>query len=756
MPTIDELPSATSTSPQDVLPIEQGGITRSVSVAELLSSVQPAIEVPSPCVLGRSSLGPGGPESLTVGLGLVVQNASVAANGGDHAFFAQAQSFLTTDEAIINSSGTPKQLPIPSLRALFSAGSNVTIDQNGVIGATTDPSVTSQLQTLSQDITSTDGSITALSARIPAGGVAGLNGSGQVTAPIAGDVSLGTVKAASVGTSRQLATRAVDVINVLDFGAVTGGADCTAAFTAAFNQLGSSGGEIFVPGGDYWLSTPLVFTGKPVALRGVGRGQTKIHLQHTGVGFDFVPTSLFNKVVVRGITFSAESTTGQTAAAIRITYPSTGSFGYVSASIDEIEIFSYPNASNGVTPFPQTFQRGIVLNNCWSTQVRNISWFGPPAAPGATTSATIEVNGSIDTRIDGLQAYFGNAVVLQTGYCEGIYINAPIVVGADYLVSQTNETQWAGYKVNTPQLLGLWVANGEVNTNLGTVLLNNVTGGFFDGLDISRDAGPNTPQIFFNLTNVSKFHVSHCNFVGGPSGGSPQDIAFSFSSTWDSSDNIIESCHFEDMATAIQINGGNGTVGLQAIGLNLSNVSLSTALIDESTNNSGNVIRFLSPAVGNAPSGVGNTKDYVFAGQSGQLLFYVNNVANATNYIRNQPAATATSPTLCFDGSDQQVNGVIQTKGGNLYIDAAGGTSGTGNLVSFLNVANATNWVVMQNAVGSNFSTISTNSGGLSLQPKGALSLSPTSGIFLYGLPTTKPATGSSQVWNNNGVLSIA
>jgi hypothetical protein len=756
MPTIDQLPSASSTSPQDVLPIEQSGVTRSVSVAELLSGTQAAIELPSPSVLGRASLGPGGPESLSVGLGLAVQNASIAANGGDHAFFIQAQSFLTTDEAIINSSGTPKQLPIPALRALFSAGTNVTIDQNGVIGAVTDPGVTSELQTLTSGLASADTSITTLSALIPPGGVAGLNANGQVTAPIAGDASLGTVKAADTGTARALATRAVDVINVLDFGAVIGGADCTAAFIAAFNQLPSGGGEIFVPGGDYWISTPLVFTGKPVAFRGTGRGQTRLHFQHTGIGFDFVPNNLFSKIIVKDISFYAESTTGQTAAACRITYPSSSSFGYVTTSIDEVEIFGYPNAANGTSPFPQTFLRGIVLNNCWSTQVRNVSWFGPPAAAGTTTSAVIEVNGSIDTRIDGIQAYFGNAVVLQTGYCEGIYIHAPVVVGADYLVTQTNETQWAGYKPNQALLLGLWVANGEVNTNLGTVLLNNVTGGFFSNLDISRDSGPSTAQSFFNLTNVSNFQISQCNFVGGPSGGVSQDIAFNFNATWDSSDNVIEGCFFEDMATAILINGANGTVGLTAYGLRFSNIPNATAIIDNSGNSSGNFISFSTPVQGSAPSGIGNTKDWVWTGQTGQTLFYINNIAAATNYIRNQPAATASSPALCFDGSDGQVNGTIQTKGGNLYLNAAGGTSQSGNLASFLNTAGSTNWVVIQNAKGSNSSTISTNAGGLSMIPNGALSLSPTGGIFAPGLPTTKPSSGSSQIWNNNGVLSIA
>jgi hypothetical protein len=753
MPTINQLPSATSTNPGDVLPIEQAGVTRSVSVAELLSGTQATIEVPSPCVLGRASAGPGSPESLTVGLGLVVQDASIAANGTDHLQFPQSSAFLPTDEIVINSSGMPMQLPIPALRPLFSAGNNVTISPTGVIGATTDPSVTSALGTLSQGLSSANGSISTLSGLIPAGGVAGLNSNGQVTAPIAGSVSLGTVQAGGTGTARTLATRALDVVNILDFGAVAGGQDCTNAFNAAFAQLSQGGGEIFIPGGDYWVSTPLTLTGKPVTIRGVGRGQTRVHFQHTGIGLDFVPNNLFNRIIVKDISFYAESLSGQTQAAIRVTYPSTQSFGYITVSINEVEIFSYPNQVNATAPFPQTFLRGIVLNNCWSSQIRNISWFGPAAAAGATTSAAIEINGSVDTRIDGILAYCGNAVVVQTGYCEGLYIHAPVVVGVDYLFLQTNETTWPSYKPNQAMLLGLWVANGEVNTNLGTVLLNNVTIGFFANLDISRDGGPSTGQTFFNLTNVTKIHVANCNFVGG--GGSPVDTAFSFSSTWNSSDNIIESCHFEDMATAIEIIGANGTVGLQAFGLNLSNLSLATAIIDQSSNNAANVIRFLSPSQASQPSGTGGTKDFVWTNAAGQVVSYINNIPSAANYVRSQPAATGSPPVLCFDGSDSLVSGVIQTKGGNLFL-YAGGTGNNGNLASFNNTSGSTNWIVFNNAAGSNPSIISTNASGLTISPRGALTLSPTGGVFVQGLPNTKPPAGSGELWNNNGVLSIA
>ena len=756
MPTIDELPSATGTGPQDLLAIDQSGITRSVSVADVLASTQPLIEVPSPSVLGRSSLGPGGPESLTVGVGLVVQNASIAANGTDHLSFIQASSFASTDEVVINSSGTPKQLPIPALRALFSPGNNVTISSAGQIGATTDPSVTAGLQTLSQGLSSANTAIATINAKIPAGGIAGLNSNGQVTAPIAGDASLGTVKAGGVGVPRQLEVREVDTINVLDFGAVTGGADCTAAFNAAFAQLPGGGGEMFIPGGDYWFSSSLVFSGKPVMIRGVGKGQTKLHFQHTGVGLDFAPGTAFNKVLVVNLSLYAESSAGQTAAGIRVNYPALGTFGYVTTVVDEVEFFGYPNGVNGTTPFPQTFLRGIVLQNTWSTQIRNVSWFGPPAAAGATSSAVIEVNAAIDTRIQSIQAEYGNVVVLQTGYCEGIYLNAPVVIGMDYLVSHSDETTWPGYAVGKPMLLGLWVSDGEVNTNLGTVQLQQVTDGFFVGVDITRDQGPNTSQVFFDLTDVSNFLISDCNFVGGPSGGSALDVAFSFKSVANSSNNIISSCVFQNMTTVIKINNGNGTVGLVTQGLQLGNVPLATAIIDQSVAGSSNYVSFIVPSQGGRPAGVGNSKDHIWNGTTGNVLFQVNNVASAANFLRHQPAASGSAPTLCFDGSDGQVNGVIQTKGGNFAINAAGGTGGSGNLLSLVNTSNATSWPVLVNAASGNPSVLTTNTGGLTIAPVGSLRLAPTSGIFLSGLPTTKPTAGSGQIWNNNGVLSVA
>jgi hypothetical protein len=406
MVTIPQLPPATSTGSQDEIPLSQSGITRSVTIAELLGAVQPAIEIPSQTLLGRVSLGPGGPEPVYVSTGLALQSESLVADGGDHAEFAVQAALSLTDDVIVNASGTPSRLAIPLLRGLFSAGTNVAISSGGTISASTDASVTSQLGTLGTGLTTAQADVAALSAKIPSGGFAALNSQGQVTAPLAGSATLATVTVAAGAPARTLGAMTLDTVNVLDFGALTGGADCTSAFAAAFASLGGSG-EIFIPAGDYWFESSLVLDGKGVTIRGAGRGQTRLHFAHTGIGLDFAPGNVFDKVILHDFSAYAESSAGQTAAVARIAYPSIGGFGYVSAVIGEIECFGYPNAANGTSPFPQTFLRGFVLNNCWSTQINNVSWFGPPAAAGATTSAVFELNQSVDTRIHGVQAYYG-------------------------------------------------------------------------------------------------------------------------------------------------------------------------------------------------------------------------------------------------------------------------------------------------------------------------------------------------------------
>jgi len=134
MPTIKQLPAATSVNATDVLPISQGGSTKALTVAQLLSSTQAALSLASGKLLGRASSTAGGPEVLGVGPGLQVDSGMVLATGADHASLRLVPGLGSGDEVIVNSSGAPGRMPANALRGLFSAGLGVTI-VDGVISA---------------------------------------------------------------------------------------------------------------------------------------------------------------------------------------------------------------------------------------------------------------------------------------------------------------------------------------------------------------------------------------------------------------------------------------------------------------------------------------------------------------------------------------------------------------------------------------------------------------------------------------------
>ena len=135
MPTISQLPIATVVFASDEVPISQNGSACAVSVGNLLSSTQPAISINSPSLLGRTSLGAGGPEEIDCGLGIAVSAGTIAANGADHASYPSASGLLIGSDLVISNHGSQMLMATGMLRDLFSAGENVAINPNGVISA---------------------------------------------------------------------------------------------------------------------------------------------------------------------------------------------------------------------------------------------------------------------------------------------------------------------------------------------------------------------------------------------------------------------------------------------------------------------------------------------------------------------------------------------------------------------------------------------------------------------------------------------
>ncbi|MFL5289539.1 MAG: hypothetical protein ACJ8AW_53420 [Rhodopila sp.] len=135
MPTISQLPQATSISAADTLPLSQGGTARSASVGALLASTQPTITVQTGSLLGRISLGAGSPEQVSIGPGVSLSAGTLAANGLDHAGFPVTSALATDADLVICNQGMPMLMPASLLRGLFTAGRNVTIAADGTISA---------------------------------------------------------------------------------------------------------------------------------------------------------------------------------------------------------------------------------------------------------------------------------------------------------------------------------------------------------------------------------------------------------------------------------------------------------------------------------------------------------------------------------------------------------------------------------------------------------------------------------------------
>jgi hypothetical protein len=135
MPMISQLPVAAAVTAADEVPISQAGSVCAVSIGVLLATTQPSIIIPQASLLGRTSVGSGSPECIEIGLGIELSRGTIVANGADHAEFPFASGLLVEADLVVSDQGSQMLMPTASLRGLFTAGQNISIDANGVISS---------------------------------------------------------------------------------------------------------------------------------------------------------------------------------------------------------------------------------------------------------------------------------------------------------------------------------------------------------------------------------------------------------------------------------------------------------------------------------------------------------------------------------------------------------------------------------------------------------------------------------------------
>ena len=366
MPTIKQLPVASSVNDTDLIPVSQGGTTKGLLVGGLLSSTQPAISLAATKLLGRVSPTAGGPEPVSVGLGLAMTAGTMTATGADHLQFPASAALGAGDEVLVNSGGAAKRMAATALRGLFSAGGGIAIDGSGVISSpgSTTPATSSTAGAVKPGATLMVAADGTLDARV------GL-GSGTVAA--GNDPRIVSAAPLALGDLRR-------------YGWKGDGSDDTASFTAALAALPAVGGTVIVPFSPAGTMLGAVAVNKPVTIQGEGgpAGQTLL-IPSNLAGTMFTVTAPFVTFSDLAIGPVNPGTTKATAGSYILVQPSAARFRAQRLTLNE-------------------FHEGITIaGNVASVELTNIRGFLYSTGLGQS-SALLHLQGGYDVRVDNLTA----------------------------------------------------------------------------------------------------------------------------------------------------------------------------------------------------------------------------------------------------------------------------------------------------------------------------------------------------------------
>ena len=424
MPTIKQLPVAASVGDTDVIPISQGGTTKGLLVGGLLSSVQPVISLAATKLLGRVSPGAGGPEPVSVGVGLAITGGALVATAADHVQLPAVTALGSGDEVVVNSGGAARRMAAVALRGLFSAGSGIAIDGSGVISSpgSTVPATAGALGAVKPGSTLTVAVDGTLDARV---GVASGTLAAGDDARIRGATPLG------LGDLRR-------------YGWKGDGSDDTAAFAAALAGLPASGGTITVPYSAAGTTLGAITIDRPVTIRGEGGpgGLTLLRPANLA-GTMFTVTAPFVTFTDLSIGLINPSTAKATAGSYIVVQPSAARFRAQRLTLTE---FHEGITIAGTVPSVELLEiRGFLYSTGLSQ-----------------SSALLHFQGGLDVRVSNITANgpgTGTADVKAGIWVEnigdGVISNADIIsMGTDLLV-----TPGTGQSVTS-----LWVVDSFLDT----------------------------------------------------------------------------------------------------------------------------------------------------------------------------------------------------------------------------------------------------------------------------------------------------
>jgi len=323
-----------------------------------------------------------------------------------------------------------------------------------------------------------------------------------------------TFKLNSTGsTSRSIVSKQADVVSVKDFGAVgDGSTNDTSAFQAALN----ASQNVYVPPGEYLITSTLSIPDRNTSIFGSGMGVSVIVagpsftdslFQVAGGGYFTSHDRVFSAKDLSVLTKSGGSSAAY-GTAFNLKWPSkptaTGSEYYpasdgssanlqyrrkIRARFESVTIAQYSEGTSA-SPSNQGWSNGIIFENCCYAMVTNCSLTGHGTGSSSGSTAQKAFLNAISLPIDDVGEY-------------------PAASESACTVSQ-NGIIWKG----TQSCVELWVTNCAIHRwNYGVVVQGQAEGVYINngsfvvcGTGVYWSTDNRKPNLFINATHMSVFN----------------------------------------------------------------------------------------------------------------------------------------------------------------------------------------------------------------------------------------------------------
>jgi len=310
---------------------------------------------------------------------------------------------------------------------------------------------------------------------------------------------------------------------------------CTDRFNAAMAAVDAYGyPELYLPAGVTNIDgAGVTCSGRPVTLRGAGKGLSQIRYNGSDWALSILPNDIQQNVTLSDFAIIPNNTSVASGRPLRVVYPTFASWSGKTVDICNLDLHS--NLTGASLPY---WAAGMYFNNAWNGVIRNV-WFTGKANDWLTTASFIELGDNCtDFVIDSVHGNFCINWLAITGYSEG--------------VSVTNSTAvkvYRGVNQATASFLNLRFRGNHVNAVATCFSMNNAAqNSIVDNLLYLTDAAS----------------VSFANFAACNSGNYSNNICIStgnttadgFSFSAGALQNKIIGNNFEGCATGILLAPG--------------------------------------------------------------------------------------------------------------------------------------------------------------------------------------------------------